>query len=129
MHIGFASIVQFWHVTLQAMSKMVEALQRDMEEEVEARQAEGEMRGTAQQRCAAAEEHATKLEWEYNEAAAALQRKASSFSRGFPCFPMLVPVSLCAQCIQMRFETQHALSKCHAECTLASTTAPCTTYC
>ena len=58
------------------MSKMVEALQRDMEEEVEARQAEGEMRSTAQQRCAAAEEHATKLEWEYNQAAAALQRKA-----------------------------------------------------
>ena len=69
--------IQSGIATLQAMSKMVEALRRDMEEETEARQVEAEMRATAQERCAAAEEQASKLEWEYNQAAAALQRKVS----------------------------------------------------
>lgn len=57
------------------MSKMLEALQHDMEEEMEAKQAESHMRATAQERCAAAEEQASKLQWEYNQAATALQRK------------------------------------------------------
>ena len=59
---------------------MVEALRRDMEEESEARQVEAEMRATAQERCAAAEEQASKQEWEYNQAAAALQRKVGTLS-------------------------------------------------
>lgn len=60
------------------MAKVLEALQRDMEQETEARQAESQMRVTAQERCAAAEEQASKQEWEYNQAATALQRKVGS---------------------------------------------------
>ena len=56
---------------------MLEALRRDLQAEEEARQAEGEMRATAQDRCAAAEQQASKLEWDFNQGAASLQTKVS----------------------------------------------------
>ncbi len=54
---------------------MLEALQRNLEEESETRKAEAAARAAAQERCAAADERVTKLEWESNQAAASLQRK------------------------------------------------------
>lgn len=60
-----------------AMSTMLEALQRNLEEECEGRKAEAAARTSAQDRCSAADERVTKLEWESNQAAASLQRKVT----------------------------------------------------
>ena len=59
---------------------MLEALQRNLEEECEGRKAEAAARTSAQDRCSAADERVTKLEWESNQATASLQRKVCSFS-------------------------------------------------
>ncbi|KAL0020506.1 hypothetical protein WJX79_001917 [Trebouxia sp. C0005] len=60
-----------------AMSTMLEALQRNLEEECEGRKAEAAARTSAQDRCSAADERVTKLEWESNQATASLQRKVT----------------------------------------------------
>ena len=70
----------WFSVLAQAMSTMLEALQRNLEEECEGRKAEAAARTSAQDRCSAADERVTKLEWESNQAAASLQRKVCSFS-------------------------------------------------
>ena len=62
-------------VCVQAMSTMLEALQRNLEDESDARKAEAAARVAAQERCSAADERVSKLEWESNQAAASLQRK------------------------------------------------------
>ena len=65
----------FCDMVLQVMTTMLEALQQNLEEESEARRAEEAARADAQERCSAADEKVTKLEWESNQAAASLQRK------------------------------------------------------
>ena len=70
-------------MTMQAMSSMLEAIQRNLEEETESRKAEASARAAAQERCSAADERVTKLEWECAQANASLQRKAS-FLRSLP---------------------------------------------
>ena len=60
---------------VQAMSTMLEALQRNLEDESDARKAEAAARVAAQERCSAADERVSKLEWESDQAAASLQRK------------------------------------------------------
>lgn len=62
-------------LTVQAMSTMLDALQRSLEGESESRKAEAAARAAAQERCSAADEQVTKLEWESNQATASLQRK------------------------------------------------------
>ena len=62
---------------MQAMSSMLEAIQRNLKEEAESRKAEASARAAAQERCSAADERVTKLEWESAQANATLQRKAS----------------------------------------------------
>ena len=57
------------------MSAMLEALQRSLDEESGSRQAEAAARAAAQERCSAADERLTKVEWESNQATASLQRK------------------------------------------------------
>lgn len=59
---------------------MLEALQQNLEEECEGRKAEAAARTSAQDRCSAADERVTKLEWESNQATASLQRKVCSCS-------------------------------------------------
>lgn len=59
---------------------MLEALQRNLEEECDGRKAEAAARTSAQDRCSAADEQVTKLEWESNQATASLQRKVCSSS-------------------------------------------------
>lgn len=61
----------------QALSSMLEALQHSLSEESEGRQAEALARADAQERCSAADEHLSKLEWESNQANASLQRKVT----------------------------------------------------
>ena len=60
---------------LQALSSMLEALQRSLNEECEGRKAEAQARADAQERCSAADEHLSKLEWESNQATVSLQQK------------------------------------------------------
>ena len=60
---------------LQGMSSMLEALQRNLEEEAEGRKAETAARAAAQDRYSASEERFTKLGWESSQAVASLQRK------------------------------------------------------
>ena len=56
---------------------MLEALQRNLDEESESRKDEAAARAAAQERCSAADERVTKLEWESSQATASLQRKVS----------------------------------------------------
>jgi hypothetical protein len=79
LHTGIAC-TDWSSVFAQAMSTMLEALQRNLEEECEGRKAEAAARTSAQDRCSAADERVTKLEWESNQATASLQRKVCSFS-------------------------------------------------
>jgi len=74
----------WFSVFAQAMSTMLEALQRNLEEECEGRKAEAAARTSAQDRCSAADERVTKLEWESNQATASLQHKVCSFSSALP---------------------------------------------
>ena len=57
---------------------MLEALQHSLNEESEGRKAEAQARADAQERCSAADEHLSKLEWESNQATVSLQRKVCS---------------------------------------------------
>lgn len=56
---------------------MLEALQHSLEEECEGRRAETQGRADAQERCSAADEHLSKLEWESKQATVSLQRKVT----------------------------------------------------
>ena len=60
---------------MQALSSMLEALQHSLNEECEGRRAEAQARADAQERCSAADEHLSKLEWESDQATVSLQRK------------------------------------------------------
>lgn len=61
---------------MQALSSMLEALQHSLNDECEGRRTEAQARADAQERCSAADEHLSKLEWESNQATASLQQKA-----------------------------------------------------
>lgn len=60
---------------MQALSSMLEALQHSLNEECEGRRVEVQARAEAQERCSAADECLSKLEWESNQASVSLQRK------------------------------------------------------
>lgn len=64
-------------IVMQALSSMLEALQHSLDEECEGRRAEAQGRADAQERCSAADEHLSKLEWESKQATLSLQRKVT----------------------------------------------------
>ena len=65
---------------------MLEALQHSLNEECEGRRAEAQARADAQERCSAADEHLSKLEWESNQANVSLQQKVGPCSE-LSCIP------------------------------------------
>ena len=73
-------------LAVQALSSMLEALRQSLDEESEGRKAEAAARAAVQERCSAADERLTKLEWESTQAATSLQRKV--------CHPSLPHVSM-----------------------------------
>ncbi len=74
---------------------MLEALQRNLEEECEGKKAEAAARTSAQDRCSAADERVTKLEWESNQATASLQRKVCSVSSALLLW-LQTPIQACS---------------------------------
>ena len=81
-------------LTVQAMSTMLEALQRSLDEESEGRKAEAAARAAAQERSSSADEKLGKLEWESNQATASLQRKVGPAETFFRLSVPQIPMAL-----------------------------------